>query len=180
MLNYSMKLKELLDVLHKIVLIMNSNKIEYQLSGSLAGKFYGLIRTSNDIDFALPIKHCNDIKNLFAKYVIKEFYRCKDDFFDLDQIKCNIDGVQVEFGFNEDGFYHSHTTCKKIPLAYFWDPTIMSFRDIEIAVQSIDKLLEYKSQNRHPFKAINQMEDAQELSKILETGSWRDFQIEPT
>lgn len=166
-------------MLHKIVLILNSNEIEYQLSGSLAGKFYGLTRTASDIDFALPIKYRNDIENLFGEYITKAFYRCKDDFFDLDQIKCNIDGIQVEFGFNEDGFYHSHTTYTKIPLSHFWAPIAVPFRGIEIAVQSIEKLIEYKSQNRNPEFARNQIADAKELSLNFETGSWHDFQIEP-
>ena len=173
-----MELKLLLGALHKIVTTLNENKIEYQLSGSLAGKFYGLTRESSDIDFALPIKYRPDIERLFGDSIVKAFYRCKDDFFDLDQIKCVIDDIQVEFGFNENGFYHSHITGKAIALGDFWRPFSIKFRNTTVQIQSIEKLTEYKSHNRNPEFASNQIEDSLELEKIMASGSWKTFQIE--
>ena len=167
-----------LDIFYNIAKLLDENGVEYQLSGSLAGKFYGLAREPGDIDIDMPLKYRPVIERLFCENIKRPFYRNECDFYDSEQIVCDIGGEKVEFVFMDNSFLLSHLTGLAMPAKQFWKPILIPFRDIKVSIQDITQLFGYKFHNLNQEFAKNQVADACELKEIFESGSWRDFRIE--
>jgi len=156
------------EVLYRVAKILNDNKIDYQISSSGAGKFYGLSRKPGDIDIDIFAKDVEAVLSLFGTFVTVPLSRCTDDFYDIDVIECLIDGEMVEFIIMDNGFYISHLTGERMECARFFTPVKKKLKDIEVKVQSIESIIGYKQHNLNKEKAANQAEDVRELKEILE------------
>ena len=152
-------------VLYELVKILDQNQIEYLLSGSLAGKFYGLKREPHDIDIYVFSRDVEHLEKIFADKITKALYRCKDDFYGEDILEILFDGVVVEFCVVDTGFMHSLVTGETMPTLRFYKPVDVPLNDIFVKIQSLDALIGYKSHNTNTEFAGNQIEDVLELRK---------------
>ena len=107
------------------------------------------------------------VSNICCKQIIKPKYRLDCDFYNEEIIKCQIDGVLVEFCVVDTGAFHSHKTGEDIPTLNFYSPVKHKLRDIFVNVQSLENIIAYKSHNMCHVNALNQIQDVAELSEIL-------------
>lgn len=145
----------------------DQNNIEYMVSGSMAGKFYGLTRMPNDIDIYIRKESMPKVSELFRQFVTKPLYHCIDDFFDEYILELMYMGVTVEISIVDNAAINSLVTGERIPLFKFY---VIEDRDISgsiIKVQALSALIGYKSHNTNQKYAKNQINDVKELSKYL-------------
>lgn len=165
MTNEIMELEKYYEVLYFVTNILNNNKIEYMVTGSMAGKFYGLKRNPNDIDIDVFDKSIPLIENLFKDNITERLYHCKDDFGDEYILEVTINDIVIEFCVVDRGYIHSNVTGEKISTLNFYIPIVHKFKDIDVMIQSLDALIGYKQHNTNKEFAQNQIDDVKELVK---------------
>lgn len=83
-------------VLKKVVGILESGGIPFQVSGGLAAIFYGAARPLYDIDIEVYARDIPRIRELFREYITDDFRRLRDGNFDLYYMTLRIEGVAVD------------------------------------------------------------------------------------
>jgi len=79
-----------------IINIFAKNDISFILSGGLAAKLYGSPRELRDIDFDIPDEEMKKIIPDVSKYVVYGPKEYKDDVFDLQLLRLNYEGQQID------------------------------------------------------------------------------------
>ena len=154
------------DALYSLAKTLDENDIEYMLSGSMAGKFYGLKREPHDLDIYIFEKSLPKINHLFSQYITKPLYHCLDDFYDEYILELEYMGVKVELCIVDKGAIHSLLTDETISTMKFYKTQDRKLRDATIKVQALAALIDYKHHNTNQEFAKNQIEDVEELLKI--------------
>ena len=145
--------------------MLDAAKIDYMLSGSGAGQFYGLTRNPNDLDIYFRKKDLAKVERVFKPYVKRKLRWYKDKFFNEYIMFCVMDGIEMDICMADEGFYNSYITAKKeSTVKYYYKPVPIKLRDIEVRVQSLEALIRYKDSNRVEF-AVHQGADVQELRR---------------
>lgn len=85
-----------IEALKWIVDILNRLNINYQISGGLAGKFFGSKRDLNDIDIDISENDFKTILPEIEKYIIYGPSRYKDLKWDLELITLNYNGQEID------------------------------------------------------------------------------------
>jgi len=79
-----------------IVEILNNHKIDYQITGGLAGKIFGSSRKLNDIDIDISERYFPEILPEITAYIIYGPARYKDAKWDGELITLNYQGQEID------------------------------------------------------------------------------------
>ncbi len=156
--------KKTIDALEWIVNILNSKKIPYQISGGLAAKIYGSLRTLNDIDLDIPEDKFVEIYKEIDDYIKTNFQHFNDGKWDVDIITLNYKGQEIDIGgaYNTKVSNQNRTEWIAIP-ADFSKSLKLNIENIQINVMAPEKLIEYK---KH-LDGKHQLEDIEAVKKYI-------------
>lgn len=131
-------------VLRQVVQTLKEYGIKFQITGGLAAIIYGGKRPLFDIDLDVLKKDIKKVREIFKKYIIKDFYRHQSEYFDIWIMTLEINGVLVDISQGED--------CSMKDKVGNWikmdtdlsHPTLVNFEGMELTVESKEELTNYK------------------------------------
>lgn len=87
-----------LNALRWIIGVLNTNGIQYQISGGFAAKLYGSPRKLNDIDIDISERFFSKILPEIKAYITFGPERFKDGKWDLELVTLNYFGQEIDLG----------------------------------------------------------------------------------
>ncbi|MFA6434267.1 MAG: nucleotidyltransferase [Elusimicrobiales bacterium] len=85
------------ELLKKVVKALDENMIDYMITGSVASSFYGVPRSTHDIDVVVAIGKA-DVERLAGSFPAGEFYFDKEEFAEAIQTKRMVNVIDVKEG----------------------------------------------------------------------------------
>jgi hypothetical protein len=133
------------EVLLKVVHLLTTNKISYQVTGGTAAIMWGVERETEDLDFDVAERDMKRAGELFREWIVEGYHHYQGDDLELWLIIAGVDGVQVEFGQAEGAkiLGIGNNTWTQLPNTIS-NTTTMVVDGVPIRVQSKKDLIEYK------------------------------------
>ncbi len=131
-------------VLKQVVQTLKEHEIKFQITGGLAAIIYGGKRPLFDIDLDVLKKDIEKVREIFKKYIIKDFHRHQSEYFDIWIMTLKINDVLVDISQGED--------CSMRNKKGEWvkmdtdlsHPTLVNFEGMELTVEPKNELTNYK------------------------------------
>jgi hypothetical protein len=131
-------------VICQLVNQMELHGMTYQVTGGLAGNIHGSHWPLHDIDLAVATTNMAQLAALFAPMVTFPLGRYRDHEFDLQLLRLNISGVNVDVSQAEGGY--AVTAQGRQPLRTALERrTKANFWGLELYVQSLEDLIADKT-----------------------------------
>lgn len=147
-----------------IIGILNKHKIDYQISGGLAGKFFGSKRELHDIDIDISEKDFPEILTEISEYIIFGPARYKDDKWDLELITLNYFGQEIDISGTDTLMISNKERTKWISYSNSLSDTLdIKLGDLKVKVINPKRFLEYKKE----LDGEHQLEDIKAAEKYL-------------
>jgi len=125
--------------------VLSHLHISYQIVGGLAAKCYGSTRPLHDIDLYVPGKDFSKLENEHIEYIEFGPKYHKDEHWDLDFMKLNYDGQEIEIGDADHTRYFDSQSCQWIKEEInFSGSNIIEFEGITLPVMPKQDLIKYK------------------------------------
>ncbi|HYW06993.1 MAG TPA: hypothetical protein VE913_08555, partial [Longimicrobium sp.] len=128
----------------RLVSVLESARIEYQLSGGLAGNVHGSAWPLHDIDVDVPGARIAEVASLFPGEVGHGPARFVDDEFELTLLRLELNGVPVDVSSADNAWVFTRAAVRtplRIDLAR---AERREFRGIVLPVVPLDDLIAYK------------------------------------
>lgn len=152
------------EALRWIVEILVRCKIDYQISGGLAGKIFGSQRKLNDIDIDIPDKYLNEILPEISKYVVYGPERYLDGKWDLELITLNYQGQEIDISGADTLLISNKKRTRWIPLQTDFSKCLnLTLNGVDIKVINPRDLIEYKKE----LDGEHQLEDIRAAQQYL-------------
>jgi hypothetical protein len=147
-----------------IVTILNKHKINYQISGGLAGKIFGSKRELNDIDIDISEKDFSKILPEISNYIIYGPARYIDDKWNLKLITLNYHGQEIDICGSDNILISNKNRTKWISFVPNLSKALnIDFDGIWIKVINPKDFIKYKKE----LDGDHQLEDIQAAEKYL-------------
>jgi len=150
---------EQLDVIKRLVTILNEHKVPYQFTGGLAGNIHGSKWPLQDIDLEMPRAHIELVAYLLRQHIVTPLRFYQDDEFQLVMLNLKIDEIEVDINQIE-----AQQICHKglwVPHAVdIKKAQLMPFHGLKVSVQPLDQLIAYKT-------LLGREKDVADLSNLL-------------
>jgi hypothetical protein len=153
-------MSDLAHTLRWIVELLRNLDMPFQAAGGLAAKAYGAQRPLVDLDFYVPSPRLADIARAAAAYLVRPPSRHRDESWDIEFMKIEYGGHEVEFGGADGARFFDR-------LSGSWSDADIDFgasvrRDVagvSIPVMPVSRLVAYK-------RALDREVDRQDLAEI--------------
>jgi len=147
-----------------IVNILDNHKIDYQISGGLAGKIFGSQRKLNDIDIDISEKYFLEILPEISEYIIFGPARYKDAKWDLELITLNYHGQEIDISGIDTLLISNKERTKWISYPGFLSEALnMECVGLKIKMINPKYFLEYKKE----LDGEQQLEDIKAVEQYL-------------
>jgi hypothetical protein len=151
-------------VLGLITARLESQNIQYQVTGGIAGNIHGSAWPPHDIDLEVGAVDFDRVAKLFTDEMKEPPYHLVDHEFDLWLMTLSIDGIGVDINQVENAFAITEDGCR-IPFTTNLNRAERRrFSGIEIMVQPLEDLIEYKC-------LIGRKADVVDLSSLIRHSS---------
>jgi len=149
-----------LAVLKFVVEKLETNGIQYQLTGGFAGNVYGSLWPPHDIDFDVLEADFAKIAEIFEPQIKNPPHHYTDPEFDFRLMTLEIDGIEVDFTQVENSFGIT-TSGERFPFQIDLSKAERhEFMGVEVMVEPLQNIIEYK-------RKIGRYEDVEDLSTLL-------------
>ena len=156
--------KKTLNALGWIIGILNSNKINYQISGGFAGKIFGSQRKLHDIDIDIHEKDFNKIKREVSNYITYGPSRYKDAKWDIELITLSYKGQEIDISGVETMKISNKRRTKWITFPVdFSNALNVSLNGLKIKIINPNNFIKYKKE----LDGIHQTEDIKMAKNYL-------------
>lgn len=153
-----------INALHWITKILNNNKINYQISGGLAGKIFGSKRELHDIDIDISKKDFKKILPEVSDYITYGPARYIDAKWNLELITLNYNGQEIDISDSDSFLISNKERTEWIPfLTDFLKTLDVDLNGIKIKVINPKDFLEYKEE----LDGEHQLEDIESVKNYL-------------
>ncbi|MFA6208376.1 MAG: hypothetical protein WCT03_05750 [Candidatus Obscuribacterales bacterium] len=150
---------EQLEVVKRLVTLLNEHKVPYQFTGGLAGNIHGSKWPLHDIDLEMPRAHIELVAYLLRQHIVTPLRFYQDDEFQLVMLDLKIDEIEVDINQIE-----AQQICHKgqwVPhVVDIKKAQLMPFHGLKVSVQPLDQLIAYKT-------ILGRDKDVADLSKLL-------------
>jgi len=148
-----------------IINILNSHKIDHQITGGFAGKIFGSERKLNDIDIDISEKHFHAILPEIKEYVTYGPAHYKDAKWDLELITLNYKGQEIDLcGIDNPQKISNKERTKWINYPGFLSEALsVNFNGLNIKVIHPKYFLQYKKE----LDGEHQLEDIEAVEEYL-------------
>ncbi|MFA6586231.1 MAG: phosphotransferase [Candidatus Paceibacterota bacterium] len=147
-----------------IIGILNKHKIEYQISGGLAGRMFGSNRELHDIDIDISERYFSIILPEIKEYIIYGPDRYKDAKWDVELITLNYFGQEIDISGVDTILISNKERSKWIHYPSHLDKTLnMKIDGLEVEIINLKDFIEYKKE----LDGEHQLEDIKAAEKYL-------------
>lgn len=158
------------DALRWIVGILNNHKIDYQISGGLAGKFFGSKRKLNDIDIDISQKYFSKILPEISKYIIYGPAHYRDAKWDLELITLNYNGQEIDISDSDRPLISNKERTRWIYFpAHFSETLEFKLDALKLKIINPKYFIEYKKEldGEHQLEDIKSAQEYQNVKGHL-------------
>lgn len=150
---------EKLEIIKRLVFLLNEHKVPYQFTGGLAGNIHGSKWPLNDIDLEMPRAHIELVAYLLRQHIVSPLRFYQDDEFQMVMLNLKIDEIEVDINQIE-----AQQICHNgqwVPLIVdIKKAQILPFHGLKVSVQPLDQLIAYKTM-------LGRTKDVEDLAKLL-------------
>lgn len=133
----------------------DNKSIKYQITGGLAGNFYGSLWKLHDIDFETSLSNLAIIENDFADYVTLKTSRYIDNEFNIWLLRLKVNRIEIDINAVED-FYINENIKIETNLENAIDKVFVGKK---VKVQPLKEIINYKT-------ILNRQNDLKDLLKL--------------
>ena len=150
------------NALHWIVLLLQKDRVPFQIGGGLAAHLYGSKRPINDIDIDIPDSAFDQILPEVREYIVFGPDRYKDSTWDVHLMTLDYHGQEIDLTGTQDGLIFNKESGQ-------WDKHTMNLDDVTmieafgllLPVQNARDLIRYKRKIAHD--EAKHMSDVEEI-----------------
>lgn len=144
-----------------IVGLLHKLDIPFQAVGGLAANAYGARRPLADLDFYVPTTRLGEIATAVAPYLVRAPSHYRDESWDLEFMKLEYGGYEIEFAGAEGARFFDRLTGVWRDAGIDFDASVhRRVCDIAIPVIPVAQLVSYK-------RALDRDVDRQDIAELL-------------
>ena len=151
--------------------ILEKNNIQFKISGGFAAKIYGCTRELADIDIDIPEKYIDLVAKEVSKYITYGPDQYKDDNWDLKLLTLQYEGQEIDIASAEAKIFNAESNKWEDSVSDLNRNTIMEVYGKKVPVETIDKLIEYKTKLARDVD----IEDVRQLTEIKKNNFTEKF-----
>ena len=148
-----------LDVLREVGSVLARLDVPWMAAGGLAGNLWGSTWPLHDIDIDMPADRLAELAAIWAPFVVWQG-RWVDHEFDIDLLRLNFDGVEVDLSGADGGFYFTPSGERRPFPDSLARRTPRALATMVVPCQRLEDLIDYKT-------GIGRDADVQDLRRLL-------------